>query len=293
MVCRPRARRRRRGRCRHARAGDPGGDAAAGGRQDVSRGPGGGAARAGVGGAEPALTDQAGHFRDVYNPLALHLMLAGFARRFESLPLAIWSRCQAALAGAVLPARAVERIAGGNFPVEQTAADPLARRCASPSPRQLEAGTWTSNSSTAWCDILSRSGQGRRAASANTERVARRLDVPRTGRPARSGEPGAGPQAHGLGEARRGNRRLSSGQHPARPHDQPALGPLRVSLDRPHAELRGAAGARPGGAGGRRAGPGGGSTCWRTRPTRWAFCSLRTTKDEAFNRRGRRERRDN
>lgn len=53
----------------------------------------------------PRLEDPAGHGRDVYYPLALHVCLSAFARHYESLPARLWGRCEEALGRAVEPAR--------------------------------------------------------------------------------------------------------------------------------------------------------------------------------------------
>lgn len=53
----------------------------------------------------PRLEDPAGHGRDVYYPLALHVCLSAFARRYESLPARLWGRCEEALGRAVEPTR--------------------------------------------------------------------------------------------------------------------------------------------------------------------------------------------
>lgn len=46
----------------------------------------------------PKLSDDAGHSRPVYWLLALHLCLAAFAKRYESLPPEVWGRCEDTLA---------------------------------------------------------------------------------------------------------------------------------------------------------------------------------------------------
>ncbi len=60
----------------------------------------------------PRLTDTAGHSRDVYWLLVLHLHLAGFARHYESLSAGQWSACEQALSQAIEPARWIEAYAG-------------------------------------------------------------------------------------------------------------------------------------------------------------------------------------
>ncbi|MCE9588927.1 MAG: hypothetical protein K8S99_00200 [Planctomycetes bacterium] len=72
---------------------------------------------AGMGGAaearhvQPLLKEPGGHSRDIYHALALHMHIAAFAKRYESLPPGVWSVCEDALPGALLPVRAVERYA--------------------------------------------------------------------------------------------------------------------------------------------------------------------------------------
>lgn len=57
------------------------------------------------------LVDPAGHCRDVYHPFVLHLHLAAFGRRYESLPASVWGACESAVPGAIEPARSVETYA--------------------------------------------------------------------------------------------------------------------------------------------------------------------------------------
>lgn len=54
------------------------------------------------------FADGAGHRRDVYHPLVLHLHMAAFAKHYETLPVSSWSACEDALPEAVAPARAIE-----------------------------------------------------------------------------------------------------------------------------------------------------------------------------------------
>ncbi len=69
----------------------------------------------------PALRDPAGHTRKVYHPFVLHLHLAAFLRRYETLPAALWGACEEALADALLPARQIELYADKVPPAELTA----------------------------------------------------------------------------------------------------------------------------------------------------------------------------
>ena len=56
----------------------------------------------------PKLTDAAGHARDIYHPLALHLCLAAFDQGYESLPPDVWSICEQSTIEAVGPCRLLE-----------------------------------------------------------------------------------------------------------------------------------------------------------------------------------------
>ena len=69
----------------------------------------------------PRLADPAGHVRDVYHLLALHLHLAAFARRFESMPPNSWAACEDALPEATEPVREAENYADVPPPCDQTA----------------------------------------------------------------------------------------------------------------------------------------------------------------------------
>lgn len=69
----------------------------------------------------PRLADPAGHVCEVYHPLALHLHLAAFARRFESMPPHTWAACEDALPEATIPVRDVENYADVPPPSDQTA----------------------------------------------------------------------------------------------------------------------------------------------------------------------------
>lgn len=66
------------------------------------------AARTRGGQDAPMLADSFGHKREVYDLLVLHLHLAAFLRRYETMPVEVWSVCEDALAAAVAPARRVE-----------------------------------------------------------------------------------------------------------------------------------------------------------------------------------------
>jgi hypothetical protein len=56
----------------------------------------------------PALYDAQDHQRDVYYPLAVHLLLAAFRRCYESLPGEGWNACEQSAATLVQPLRAIE-----------------------------------------------------------------------------------------------------------------------------------------------------------------------------------------
>ncbi len=70
--------------------------------------------------AVTVLCDEAHHTRDVYYPFALHLCLAAFHRRYESLPPKLWSACEQSLLEAVAPLRTVEGCAGKPPPANLT-----------------------------------------------------------------------------------------------------------------------------------------------------------------------------
>lgn len=71
--------------------------------------------------ALPRLVDTAGHGRDVYWPFILHLHLAAFIRRYESLPSGLWGACEEAVPLAVGPARWIETYTSEPPPPESTA----------------------------------------------------------------------------------------------------------------------------------------------------------------------------
>ena len=71
--------------------------------------------------ALPRLVDTAGHGRDVYWPFVLHLHLAAFIRRYESLPSDLWGVCEEAVPVAVGPARWIEAYTSEPPPPESTA----------------------------------------------------------------------------------------------------------------------------------------------------------------------------
>lgn len=56
----------------------------------------------------PRLADPAGHVREEYHALAVHLCLAAFARRYETLSPDVWAACEQAVLDAVAPLRLVE-----------------------------------------------------------------------------------------------------------------------------------------------------------------------------------------
>ncbi len=69
----------------------------------------------------PALTDACGHHRDVYYPLAVHLLLAAYGRCYETMSAGDWSVCEEAMAAMMSPLRAVERWADAAPPTDHTA----------------------------------------------------------------------------------------------------------------------------------------------------------------------------
>ncbi len=71
--------------------------------------------------AWPKLADPAGHYRDEYWPLALHLHLAAFRLRYEQLPTQVWSACEDALPTALEPTRWIENHTQAPPPPHQTA----------------------------------------------------------------------------------------------------------------------------------------------------------------------------
>ena len=60
----------------------------------------------------PQLRDPAGHYRDIYWPLVLHLYLAAFTRRYESLSNHVWGPCDDSLTDAIATTRWIEAFAG-------------------------------------------------------------------------------------------------------------------------------------------------------------------------------------
>jgi hypothetical protein len=56
----------------------------------------------------PPLTDSLNHTRPIYYALALHLQLAAYNKRYESLPMKTWGACQEGFAAALSPARQIE-----------------------------------------------------------------------------------------------------------------------------------------------------------------------------------------
>jgi hypothetical protein len=71
------------------------------------------------------LRDPAGHAREVYHPLVLHLHLAAFLKHYEALPAPLWGACEESLPGAVEPARAVEDFADKAPPEDEPELTPL------------------------------------------------------------------------------------------------------------------------------------------------------------------------
>lgn len=60
------------------------------------------------GGSGAMLADPAGHRRAVYYPFVLHLHLAAFGSRYETISVADWGACEEAIPGALDPLRAAE-----------------------------------------------------------------------------------------------------------------------------------------------------------------------------------------
>jgi hypothetical protein len=67
------------------------------------------------------LGDSYGHRRDVYQLFVLHLHLAAFLKRYETLPAGVWSACEELINAAVEPARQVETYADAPPPADQIA----------------------------------------------------------------------------------------------------------------------------------------------------------------------------
>jgi hypothetical protein len=63
-----------------------------------------------------ALADGAGHTRDIYHPLAVHLCLAAFHRHYESVAPALWAAAEQALLEMVAPLRLVEHFTDARPP---------------------------------------------------------------------------------------------------------------------------------------------------------------------------------
>ncbi len=65
-----------------------------------------------LGGRSPAVhSDPAGQFNDVYFPLVLHLHLAAFGQRYETLDSTTWGACEQAIPAALQAARQCEQYA--------------------------------------------------------------------------------------------------------------------------------------------------------------------------------------
>jgi len=75
----------------------------------------------GTSGTEIKLADSFGHRREAYHLLALHLHLAAFAARYESMPVSVWSQCEDALERALMPARSIEAWVAAPPPSQSTA----------------------------------------------------------------------------------------------------------------------------------------------------------------------------
>ncbi len=61
--------------------------------------------------ATGSLVDWAGHSRPYYHPLAIHLCLAAFGRRYETISPSVWSRCEEIIPLLVEPLRCAEHFA--------------------------------------------------------------------------------------------------------------------------------------------------------------------------------------
>lgn len=68
--------------------------------------------------ATTSLVDWAGHSRPYYHPLAIHLCLAAFGRRYETISPAAWSRCEEIIPSLVEPLRGAEHFADAVPPDE-------------------------------------------------------------------------------------------------------------------------------------------------------------------------------
>lgn len=66
--------------------------------------------------AAPRLVGALGDQREEYHLLVLHLYLAAFADRYESMPQQVWSACEDSIERAIQPARAAEAFAAGPPP---------------------------------------------------------------------------------------------------------------------------------------------------------------------------------
>lgn len=67
------------------------------------------------------LADTFGHRREVYHLFVLHLHLAAFAKRYETMPVSLWSACEDSLDRAIEPARAIEAYVSQPPPAQQVA----------------------------------------------------------------------------------------------------------------------------------------------------------------------------
>ena len=57
------------------------------------------------------MADPAGHVRDIYHPFAMHLCLAAFHRRYESISPSRWSQCEQAISEMMIHLRWIEQFA--------------------------------------------------------------------------------------------------------------------------------------------------------------------------------------
>ncbi len=67
------------------------------------------------------LADPAGHSRDVYYPFALHLLLSAYQRSYETMPSALWGRCQSLTEQLAQSIAHCKQFAHQAPPAEQTA----------------------------------------------------------------------------------------------------------------------------------------------------------------------------
>lgn len=61
--------------------------------------------------AHDSMADPAGHVRDIYHPFAMHLCLAAFHRRYETISPSRWSQCEQAISEMMIHLRWIEQYA--------------------------------------------------------------------------------------------------------------------------------------------------------------------------------------